>query len=580
MKKYNLIYILLFLLISSNSNSGIINNEISVNYSKIFKEKILTKEDKLNYQKIFELQEICKWKLANKYIFKIKNKILIGHVFSQRYLHPNCYRSEYIELKNWLKNYNDHPDAKKIYKLAIRRMPAGYKSPLKPIKAIGIKNGTVISKKITKYKSKKKLTKNQIKEKQRLINTIKSRVNSGWPTGAVKTLSQRDVNLLLDQVEIDQQKELIAKGYFLANKNDLAIKYAREALDLSAANVPYAGWTAGLAAWRQKKYELSADFFSTFSISLKDDVWHQSSGSFWAARSYAKINKYEEINYWLNRASKNPSSFYGLLASEILGIEDPINWEVNDLEISNNSDFLDLPSGKRIKALIQVGLPGNLESEIIHINKLLNKDVAIWSLSIAQHLNLAFTQLKVVNKLEQYDINIPDKYYYPTPIWKPKGGFTLQKELIYAFMHQESLFNKNAKSSQGAMGLMQIMPRTAKFITKNKDVKKNNADILKIPDINLEVGQEYIHYLLNLESINKNLIYLTAAYNAGPGNLNKWKNNINYLDDPLFFMESIPSRETRWFIEKVLTKYWIYQNKNKIKSQSLILIANGKSPIY
>ena len=105
-------------------------------------------------------------------------------------------------------------------------------------------------------------------------------------------------------------------------------------------------------------------------------------------------------------------------------------------------------------------------------------------------------------------------------------------------------------------------------------------NILKIPEINLDVGQEYIEYLLKLKSVNNNLIYLTAAYNGGPGNLQKWQNNINYLDDPLFFMESIPSRETRWFIEKILTKYWIYQNKNQKEMTSLKMLANGKDPLY
>ena len=70
------------------------------------------------------------------------------------------------------------------------------------------------------------------------------------------------------------------------------------------------------------------------------------------------------------------------------------------------------------------------------------------------------------------------------------------------------------------------------------------------------------------------------AYNGGPGNLKKWKEETNYLDDPLFFMESIPSRETRWFIEKILTKYWIYQNKNKKNMTTLKMLANGKDPLY
>ena len=192
----------------------------------------------------------------------------------------------------------------------------------------------------------------------------------------------------------------------------------------------------------------------------------------------------------------------------------------------------------------------------------------------------AYTQLKIVNKLEQFGLIIDTSLYYPTPIWESRGGFNLDEELIYAFMHQESMFNASAKSNQGAVGLMQVLPSTAKFITSSKDVKRNNSNILKIPEINLEVGQEYIEYLLDLEIVSNNLIFLAAAYNGGPGNLKKWKEETNYLDDPLFFMESIPSRETRWFIEKILTKFWIYQNKNKKNMTTLKMLANGKDPLY
>ena len=581
MKIYKFLFFICISFFPFSGNTLVINEKIYTKYSTIFSNYFLTKADINHYQNTFEFQEVCKWKKANKHILLIKNKILMGHVLAQRYLHPRCYRSEFPELMNWLKKYNDYPQAKRIYRLAIKRMPKGYKRPNKPLKPIGIEEKKLISSNNNfTYKSKKKLSKNQRNEKQKLINGIKSRVNRGWPTGALKLLKQSNTSNLLDQVEIDQQKELIAKGYFLANKNKLSIQYSSEALENSALHVPYAGWTAGLAAWRLEKYELAAEFFSNFSISLKHDVWHQASGAFWAARSYSKLNQYEDINFWLTRAAKNPDSFYGLLSSDILGVNSPINWEKSDTFLPKNYNFFSLPSGKRIQALIQVGLPIQLEDEIIHINSVLNKDVAMWSLNIAQHFNLAYTQLKIVNTLQQYGIKLPTKYFYPTPIWQPKNGFTLEPELIYAFVHQESMFNENAKSHRGAMGLMQVMPSTAKFISTNKQVKKNNANILRIPEINLEVGQEYIEYLLKLKSIDNNLIYLTAAYNGGPGNLQKWQENNNHLNDPLFFMESIPSRETRWFIEKVLTKYWIYQNKNGIESNSLRLLANGKNPIY
>ncbi|HJL58237.1 MAG TPA: lytic transglycosylase domain-containing protein [Alphaproteobacteria bacterium] len=564
---------------SFSVKATVINDEISKKYSKIFSQNILSDADINDYKKVFEHQEACEWKKANKYILEIENNILMGHVLAQRYLHPKCYRSKYLELYSWLKKYNDHPQARKIYRLAVKRMPQGYKSPPQPSNAVGIEKTISEPKKNTKYVSQKKLSKNQRKEKKKLINAIKSRVNKGWPTGAVKLLKQRDVTILLDQVEIDQQKELIAKGYFLADKNELAIQYASEALKKSALHVPYAGWTAGLSSWRLKNYEQAAEFFSNFAISLKEDVWHQASGSFWVARAYVKLNQYEDINFWLKRAADNPESFYGLLAAQILGIENSINWDPIKLG-ADEKMILSLPAGKRIQALIQIGLLNELENEIIKINSVMNEDIAMWSLDIAQHFSLAYTQLKIVGKLQQYNVLLPTKYYYPTPIWQPLNGFTLDPSLLYAFMHQESMFNTTAKSHRGAVGLMQIMPATAKFISSSREVKRNNSNILKIPEINLDVGQEYIEYLLNLKLVNNNLIYLAAAYNGGPGNLEKWLKKINHLDDALFFMESIPSRETRWFIEKVLTKYWIYEDKIGNKSNSLRKLANGENPIY
>ena len=366
-KIYLKLFIFFFIVIFSNPTLAF-ETSVAEKYNDIFTNNILTQSDIENYRAAYIFQEQCKWKSANKHILKISDTLLMGHILAQRYLHPKCYTSKYLELYYWLKKYNDHPQAKRIYRLAIKRMPKGYKSPSKPIKPSGIVGDKIVSKKSTKYKTSKKLSKNQRVEKQKLINAVKSRVNRGWPTGAVKILNQRDVNILLDQVELDQQKELIAKGYFLANKNELAIQYASEALINSSKYVPYAAWTAGLASWRLEQYEKAADFFTLFSISLKNDTWHQASGSFWAARSYAKLGQYDNINFWLQRASLNPNSFYGMLSLEILGIEEKIKWQTKQTLNTSNSKLLNLPSGKRIQSLIQVGFNEELEKEIVHIN--------------------------------------------------------------------------------------------------------------------------------------------------------------------------------------------------------------------
>ena len=118
--------------------ASIIKTSVSNKYFDIFSEPVLMNEDIELYRKIILYQEDCNWKLANKLILKLKDQTLMGYVLAQRYLHPRCYRSQFLELSSWLKKYNDLPQAKRIYRLAIKRMPKGYKRPVLPSKVIGV----------------------------------------------------------------------------------------------------------------------------------------------------------------------------------------------------------------------------------------------------------------------------------------------------------------------------------------------------------------------------------------------------------------------------------------------------------
>lgn len=73
---------------------------------------------------------------------------------------------------------------------------------------------------------------------------------------------------------------------------------------------------------------------------------------------------------------------------------------------------------------------------------------------------------------------------------------------------------------------------------------------------------------------------MAAAWNGGPGNLNKWRRRVDDLDDSLFFIESLPARETRIFIERVLTNLWIYRNRLGQETPSLDAVASGAWPRY
>jgi soluble lytic murein transglycosylase-like protein len=71
---------------------------------------------------------------------------------------------------------------------------------------------------------------------------------------------------------------------------------------------------------------------------------------------------------------------------------------------------------------------------------------------------------------------------------------------------------------------------------------------------------------------------MLTAYNGGPGNLLKWKNNARFYDDPLLFIEVIPSAETRIYIERVMANYWIYNMRFGNKNHTLEQLAVGMWP--
>ncbi|MEE2746678.1 MAG: transglycosylase SLT domain-containing protein, partial [Pseudomonadota bacterium] len=131
-------------------------------------------------------------------------------------------------------------------------------------------------------------------------------------------------------------------------------------------------------------------------------------------------------------------------------------------------------------------------------------------------------------------------------------------------------------------GLMQIMPSTASFIAQDRRLRgsKKHRDSLFDPEKNLALGEKYIDILMDEKVVMGDLFKMLAAWNGGPGNLNKWLRKVKYYNDPLLFIESIPSKETRIFVERVLTNYWIYQARFNNNIVSLRLIAEGKWPKY
>lgn len=166
---------------------------------------------------------------------------------------------------------------------------------------------------------------------------------------------------------------------------------------------------------------------------------------------------------------------------------------------------------------------------------------------------------------------------FPTLLWAPESGFEISPALINAIVRQESQFNPNARSYSGAQGLMQLMPKTAKSMAKRLGMQ--NIDLTD-PVENLEIGQYYLQYLMGLSFVGDDLTSLLIAYNAGPGNLLKWRRKWGDVQDPLLFIELIPMAETRAYVERVLANYWIYRMQRGEPTPTMTALAKGQVPRY
>lgn len=142
------------------------------------------------------------------------------------------------------------------------------------------------------------------------------------------------------------------------------------------------------------------------------------------------------------------------------------------------------------------------------------------------------------------------KYLYPLKykeeIINETDSFGLSSALIAAIIYTESGFDENDISNAGAVGLMQIMPDSGKWIAGKLGIDFNES-MLKDPDTNIKLGCWYVKYLMDRFSDMDSVL---AAYNAGPNKVADWLDDKNYSQDGKT-LTNIPYDETKNYVEKV-----------------------------
>ncbi len=543
-------------------------------YEQIMERLQISESDIKKYKHIFKMLEKGNFKAVDERVARLDNQLLLGHVLAEKYLHA-AYKSSLGELKDWLEEYADLPQAQRIYKLAERK---GGKDLQMPI----TKGGEVVETEKIPLKYLERLNR-----KDRLFLVEKAKqfrgaMRRGKTLIARQILENKRFQKLAPKVYWDNLAAVLAMKYLVDNYDKKALEWGVAAS--KRHNSGTATWVAGLASWRQKNYKAAASYFARLGGSKNSDIWLKSAASFWSARAYEKLGNHLKAQEMLKLAAKHKYTFYGVLAAYKLGE----NFDYAFAEDSYINDFATFDYVEemarsapiaRALVLLKAKQPELAEKEMFAAYDGLsdNQKEAVILIASQEGLHsmvIAISKQKNIEKLS----GSYEKELYPLPKWSENKEWIADKALVLALIRQESAFKDNATSRAGARGLMQLMPNTAYHISGDKSVKRQKNKLLNL-DYNLELGQRYINYLLSKPFIQGNLFYMLTAYNGGPGNLVKWQKNARFGKDPLLFIEVLPSAETRIYIERVMANYWIYNMRFEKPNLTLEQVADGKWPV-
>ncbi|MFY9328597.1 MAG: transglycosylase SLT domain-containing protein, partial [Georgfuchsia sp.] len=286
---------------------------------------------------------------------------------------------------------------------------------------------------------------------------------------------------------------------------------------------------------------------------------------YWSGRAHAALGQGERAEKLYRRIS-GETSFYGKLADAELGITTnvpPPPAELTDAEIKATETD---PGIRRALALFRLDMRIEGVREWNWALRGLDDRQLLAAAEVANQASIFDRAITAADRtVTEHDFSLR----YPTPFLnhvEPKAReLSLDRAWVYGLMRQESRFVMNAKSSAGASGLMQIMPRTAKWVARKLGLKSYHASRVNDMGMNVTLGTNYLKMVL--ENLDDNLVLASAAYNAGPGRARRWR-DAGPLEGAIY-IETIPFDETRDYVKKVMSNAVYYSALFEGQPQSL-----------
>ncbi|MES9942423.1 MAG: transglycosylase SLT domain-containing protein [Candidatus Thiodiazotropha sp. 6PLUC2] len=284
---------------------------------------------------------------------------------------------------------------------------------------------------------------------------------------------------------------------------------------------------------------------------------------YWRARALIKLDRVDEAKPILSNLAQE-RSYYGFMAANQLGIPP----KLDHIALQTDQVLAD-----------QVALkPGLQRARELHVLNRLLPARREWNLALykakpgelkaaarlAQLWNWPSQSIITLAKLRQWnDLELRFPLAHHKTITGQAQGHGIDRAWVYAILRQESAFISDAKSSAGARGLMQLMPKTAKQVARELKHSPLHLDDLFQPDVNIRLGTGYLNKIYR--QLQENPVLATAAYNAGPSRVKSWLPDQPQATD--IWIETIPFHETREYLKRVLSYTVIYNYRLGVPSR-------------
>lgn len=315
------------------------------------------------------------------------------------------------------------------------------------------------------------------------------------------------------------------------------------------------------SAWRVRMALRTQDWPEVLSSinAMSEPQQHESAWRYWKARALQNLGSPLDARNLFAPLSVE-YNFYGQLASDELADMPVMSSAVSTYKPSKEAvaEMMSLPSVQRTLALYRMSMSSDALEEWRWMLRNFNDRELLTAAEVARSNEMYDRAIGAADKT----VNLHDfSMRYLAPYRDVLQGHIRENSLdeawVFGLMRQESRFVTNAKSNVGAVGLMQIMPATARWVAKKLGLKSYRNQLIHQLDTNLKLGTYYMKTVL--AQSDDSPVLASAAYNAGPGRARQWRGS-----QPLegaIYAETIPFDETRDYVKKVMsnTMYYAHQ---------------------